>query len=103
VPVTRPHIGDIVGGVLRRRAERTDYPWPTGFIFDRTTSGRPPKVLSMMDEHTRECITIEVGRKLTGNGVVAGPLAIRGRPGDIPAGQRSGDHLRATPRISSAG
>jgi transposase InsO family protein len=58
------------------------------FVFDRTTNGRPLKVLSVIDEYTRECIALEVGRKLTGDGVVdvlADLLAIRGKPDYIRA------------------
>lgn len=53
------------------------------FIFDRTANGRPLKILSLIDEFTRECIALEVNRKFTGDDLVTllvDLFAIRGRP-----------------------
>jgi putative transposase len=30
--------------------------WAIDFQFDSTTDGRPVKILSLVDEHTRECL-----------------------------------------------
>ena len=38
--------------------------WTYDFAFDRTEDGRPLKLLAVLDEHTRECHRIRVGRRL---------------------------------------
>jgi putative transposase len=37
----------------------------TDFQFDATTDGRPIKIVSIVDEHTRECLGGLVGRSIT--------------------------------------
>ena len=39
----------------RRRAERANHVWSFDFIHDRTAGGGPLKILSVIDEYTREC------------------------------------------------
>ena len=39
-------------------------------MFDRTREGRLLKFLTVVDEFTRECLTIEVGRKQTSRDVL---------------------------------
>jgi len=36
----------------------------------RTTEGRPLRLLTVMDEFTRECLAIDVGRKITSDDVL---------------------------------
>lgn len=61
-----------IGGVKRRlhRATHKDHVWAWDFIFDRTTSGRSLKWLSIVDEYTRECLTLEVGRHFRSDDVL---------------------------------
>jgi len=76
-------LGDRSGSIRRRRAERPNHVWSVDFIFDRTVNGRPLKVLSLIDEFTRECVALEVNRKFTGDDLVTllvDLFAIRGRP-----------------------
>jgi transposase InsO family protein len=40
--------------------------WAVDFQFDATTDGRPIKIVSIVDEHTRECLGGLVDRSLTG-------------------------------------
>lgn len=66
-----------------RRAEHTDHVWTWDFAFGRTTSGAPLKWLSIMDEHTRECLALKVGRGITSEDVIetlAEVFAMRGVP-----------------------
>ena len=63
--VKRRRLGGSEGGIVRRRAEHKDYVWSVDFIFDRTTNGRSLKMLVIIDEFTRECIALEVSRKLS--------------------------------------
>jgi len=56
------------------------------FVFDRTTSGSPLKWLSIVDEYTRECLALKVGRGITSEDVIdtlAELLAMRGVPKHI--------------------
>ena len=82
-PVKRRRLGSAHGGIVRRKAEHRNHVWSVDFIFDRTTNGRSLKMLVVIDEFTRECIALEVGRKFTGDhfvDVLADLFAIRGVP-----------------------
>jgi transposase InsO family protein len=41
--------------------------WAVDFQFDATTDGRPIKLVSIIDEHTRECLGGLVDRSITGD------------------------------------
>jgi transposase InsO family protein len=85
-PRKKRRLGSSENGCSRRRAEGKDHVWCWDFIHDRTAGGRPLKWLSVVDEYTRECLALEVGRGLTGRRVteVLGRLfAERGVPGHI--------------------
>jgi putative transposase len=53
------------GSCIRLRPEHKDHVWTYDFVFERTMDGRPLKLLTLLDEYTRECLAIEVGRKFT--------------------------------------
>lgn len=63
-------LGNSVNGITRRRAEHKDHVWCWDFIFDRTEDGRALKCLSIVDEFTRECLALEVGRGLKSGQVI---------------------------------
>ena len=63
-------VGSSEGGVIRRRATHKDHVWAWDFIHDRTEDGRPLKWLSVVDEHTRECLTLEVDRSMRSPDVI---------------------------------
>jgi len=66
-----------------RRAEHANHVWCWDFVFDRTTSGSPLKWLSIVDEYTRECLTLKVDRGITSEDVIdtlAELFAMRGVP-----------------------
>ena len=44
---------------------------PTTSVFDRTADGRPLRLLPIVDEYTRECLSIDVGRRLNSEHVLA--------------------------------
>ncbi len=52
------------GSCVRRRAERPNHVWSYDFVFDRTHDGRPLRMLAIVDEYTRECLAIDVERRL---------------------------------------
>ena len=45
--------------------------WAVDFQFDVTTDGRPIKIVSIIDEHTRECLGGLVERSITGEHLIA--------------------------------
>jgi len=53
------------GSCTRRRAERPNHVWSYDFVADRTHDGRPLKMLTIVDEFTRESLAIVVERRLT--------------------------------------
>jgi transposase InsO family protein len=54
----------------RRRAQRINQVWSFDFCRDRTSDGRALKVFRVIEEYTRCCLLIEVGRRMTGTDVV---------------------------------
>jgi putative transposase len=55
--------------------------WTYDFIADRTTQGGPLKWLSLVDEYTRECLTLHVDSSLTGPDVQRVLARVVGRRG----------------------
>ena len=52
------------GSCVRLRPEHKDHVWSYDFVHERTHDGRPLKVLTVIDEYTRECLALRVERKL---------------------------------------
>ena len=63
-------LGRSENGCLHRRAEHKDHVWAWDFVFDHTTSGSQLKWLSIVDEHTRECLALKVDRSITSEDVI---------------------------------
>lgn len=53
------------GSCLRQRPEYPNHVWSYDFVMERTQDGRPLKMLTVVDEYTRECLAIAVRRRLT--------------------------------------
>jgi len=49
----------------RPKADAPNKVWAVDFQFDATTDGRPIKIVSIIDEHTRECLGGLVDRSVT--------------------------------------
>ncbi len=47
-----------------------DHVWSYDFVADRTSNGKPLRMLNVIDEYTRECLAIRIDRKITSNDVV---------------------------------
>ncbi len=80
----RRRLGDGGNACHRRKALGKDHVWSYDFVSDRTEGGGRLRLLNVVDEFTRECLTIDVRRHFTGSDVVrtlAALFAIRGRPG----------------------
>jgi transposase InsO family protein len=74
------------GSCVRLRPERTNHVWAYDFVEDRTRDGRKFRMLNVVDEFTRECLTIRVGRKLGAADVIdalADLFIARGTPAHI--------------------
>ena len=52
------------GSCIRLRPERRDHVWSYDFLSERTSDGRPLRILTVLDEYTRECLTIQVARQM---------------------------------------
>jgi transposase InsO family protein len=53
------------GSCIRLRPERKDHVWSYDFVAERTSNGKPLRMLTMVDEFTRESLAIRVDRRLT--------------------------------------
>ena len=58
------------GSCIRQRAEYPNHVWSYDFVMDRTRDGRPLKMLTVVDEFTRESMAIEVRRRITSTEVI---------------------------------
>ncbi len=79
----RKRLGDSQNGCLRRKAEHINHVWSYDFVTDQTADGRRLKLLVVLDEYTRESLTIEVARRIKSQDVIATLdylFAVRGSP-----------------------
>jgi putative transposase len=58
------------GSCIRHRPEYKDHVWSYDFIATRTTDGRAVRMLCIVDEWTRECLSIDVARNFRAYDVV---------------------------------
>ncbi len=58
------------GSCIRLRPQYKDHVWSYDFVMTRTHDGRPVKMLTLMDEFTRECLCIRVKRNITSEEVL---------------------------------
>ena len=56
---------------MRLRPERKNHVWSYDLVLDRTHDGRPLRMLTRRDEYTRECLAIDVARRLGADDVMA--------------------------------
>ena len=56
--------------VIQLRLRYRNHVWSYECMADRTSDGRRLKLLTIIDEHSRECLAIDVGRKLTSEEVM---------------------------------
>jgi len=79
-------------GCTRRQAEHKDHVWSYDFVMDLTEDGRRLKMMPVVDEYTRECLSIDVERSITAKDVVETLASLfhrRGEPSFIRAGLRA--------------
>jgi putative transposase len=66
-------------------ADKPNRVWAADFQFDATTDGRPIKIVSIIDEHTRECLGGLVERSITGEDLIAELDRLAAQRGTHPA------------------
>ena len=73
VPKKQPKRGRLWlndGSCIRLRPEYKDHVWSYDFVTARTADGRSFRMLTIIDEYTRECLAILVERSLTSEDVI---------------------------------
>jgi len=73
VPAKQPKRGRLWlndGSIVRLRAEFPKHVWSYDFMEDRTHNGVKFRILNIIDEFTRECLAVRVGRSLTHQEVI---------------------------------
>ena len=58
------------GSCIRLRPERPKHVWSYDFVQARTHDGRSLRLLTLIDEYTRECLAIRVARRLNSHHVI---------------------------------
>ena len=58
------------GSCVRLRPSYVDHVWSYDFVQDRTADGRAFRMLTLIDEYSRECLAINVARRLTSEDVL---------------------------------
>lgn len=67
VPKKQPKRGRLWlndGSCVRRRPEYKNHVWAYDFVQDRTHDGKAFRILTVIDEYSRECLALKVARKL---------------------------------------
>jgi len=58
------------GSCIRLRPTHRDHVWSYDFIFDRTRDGRAVKIMTVIDEYTRECLALRAERSMKSEDVL---------------------------------
>ena len=58
------------GSCVRLRPAYKNHVWSYDFVMTRTHDGRALRLLTIIDEYSRECLAIDVGRRLTRDDVL---------------------------------
>jgi len=61
-----------IGEVCRklRISEQTYYVWSYDMAMERTSDGRPLRILAVIDEYTRECLSLHGARRIRSGDVL---------------------------------
>lgn len=82
-PARRLYVGSSENACDRKRPEHVNHVWSYDLLTERLETGRRIKLLTVIDEYTRECLAIDVARHFKGNDVVEVLrylFAVRGEP-----------------------
>ena len=72
VPKKQPKRGRLWfndGSCIRLRPKYRNHVWAYDFVMTRTHNGKPVRLLTIVDEYTRECLAIAVSPKLQSDAV----------------------------------
>lgn len=58
------------GSCIRVRPGRKDQVWSYDLAMERTSDGRPLRILAVIDEYTRECLSLHVARMIRSGDVL---------------------------------
>ena len=83
--------------VIRLRPQHPNHVWSVDFVHDKLSNGRPYKMLSVLDEYTREALSVTVATRMGAAEVLDAlyPLLLRrGKPEylDPTTGRNSRQH-----------
>ena len=81
--IKRLFLGTSDNACDRKRPEYSNHIWSYDLLTDRLENGRRVKLLTVIDEYTRECLAIDVARRFRGEDVVEVLrylFAVRGQP-----------------------
>jgi len=73
VPQKQPKRGRLwlnAGSCIRLRPESKDHVWSYDMVMERTSDGRPLRILAVIDEYTRECLALHVARRIRSGDVL---------------------------------
>ena len=73
VPKKQPKRGRLWlndGSCIRLRPERPNHVWAYDFVSCRTEDGRAVRLLTVIDEYTRECMAIQAARRIRSDDVM---------------------------------
>lgn len=85
------------GSCVRLRPAHPNHVWSYDFVKARTTDGRAFRLLTVIDEYTRECLAIDVARAITADDVLHRLSELFARRG-VPAHIRSDNGPEFTAR-----
>ena len=74
VPKKQPKRGRLWlndGACIRLRPQHKGHVWSYDFVADRTHDGKAFRMLTVIDEHSRECLAVHVQRQLKSDDVLA--------------------------------
>jgi len=101
VPKKQPKRGRLWlndGSCVRKRPAYKNHVWAYDFVQDRTYNGKSFRILTVIDEYTRECLALRVERKLKSEDVIDTLADLFIRKG-IPAYIRSDNGSEFTAKI----
>lgn len=74
------------GSCIRLRPTHKDHVWSYDIVAEKTSDGRPMRMLTVLDEYTRECLAIRVERQITAATVIdhlSDLFLVRGTPDHV--------------------
>ena len=73
VPARQPKRGRLCladSSCIRLRPEHANHVWAYDFVSETTHDGRKLRLLTVIDEYTRECLAVRVARRMSSHDVL---------------------------------